>query len=167
MAMGTLASNRTSTEHRGIFLLFVFILSVLRPVLFGQNLSTVQAAARLTEEYAPSLVARTALVLHAGVQAKLPSEEVALPNLQQPVEILVDRWGVPHIYAKNESDLFFAQGFYVVRERLFQMDLWRRRGLEGRANQVFKGLSIRQSPSTSDEAMGESDIGASDDGKVL
>jgi penicillin amidase len=48
---------------------------------------------------------------------------VALPHLQQPVEILVDRWGVPHIYAKNESDLFFAQGFYVARERLFQIDL--------------------------------------------
>jgi hypothetical protein len=98
--MATLASNRTSTDHRGIFLLFVFILSVLRSVLFGQNLSTVQAAARLTEQYAPSSVARTALVLHAGVQAKLPSEDVALPHLQQPVEILVDRWGVPHIHAK-------------------------------------------------------------------
>jgi hypothetical protein len=129
MAMATPASNRTSTEHRGIFLLFVFILSVLPPVLFGQNLSTVQAVARLTEEYAPSSAARTALVLHAGAQAKLPSEEVALPHLQQPVEILVDRWGVPHIYAKNESELFFAQGYYVARERLFQIDLWRRRGL--------------------------------------
>jgi penicillin amidase len=67
-------------------------------------------------------------VLHAGVQAKLPSEEVALLHLQQPVEILVDGWGVPHIYAKNECDLFFAQGFYVARERLFEIDLWRRRG---------------------------------------
>ena len=159
--MGTLASNRTSTEHRGIFLLFVFILSVLRPVLFGQNLSTVQAAAPLTEEYAPSLVASCRRASEASVRRGRVAKSSAA------FEILVDRWGVPHIYAKNESDLFFAQGFYVARERLFQIDLWRGRGLEGCANQVFKGLSIRQSPSTSDEAMGESDIGASDDGKVL
>lgn len=37
-----------------------------------------------------------------------------------------DRWGVPHIYAKNTDDLFFAQGFVQAQDRLFQMDLWRR-----------------------------------------
>ncbi len=42
------------------------------------------------------------------------------------VEILRDRWGVPHIYAKNTDDLFFAQGYMAARDRLFQLDLWRR-----------------------------------------
>jgi penicillin amidase len=46
--------------------------------------------------------------------------------LEEPVEILVDRWGVPHIYARNEHDLFFAQGYYAARDRLFQFELWRR-----------------------------------------
>jgi penicillin G amidase len=34
--------------------------------------------------------------------------------------------GRSHIYAKNENDLFFAQGFYACRDRLFQFELWRR-----------------------------------------
>jgi len=51
-----------------------------------------------------------------------------LPNLRAPVEIL-DR-SVAHIYARNEAGfLFFAQGFNVARDRLFQIDLWCWRGL--------------------------------------
>jgi penicillin amidase len=52
--------------------------------------------------------------------------DLALPGLKEPVEVLRDRWGVPHIYAKNTDDLFFAQGFVVAQDRLFQLDLWRR-----------------------------------------
>jgi penicillin amidase len=40
--------------------------------------------------------------------------------------MLKDRWGISHIYAKNEADLFFAQGYNVARDRLFQLELWRR-----------------------------------------
>ena len=49
-----------------------------------------------------------------------------LPRLEQPVEILRDRWGVPHIYARSQHDLFYAQGVVVAQDRLFQIDLWRR-----------------------------------------
>ena len=52
--------------------------------------------------------------------------EISLPGLTEPVEVLRDRWGVPHIYAKNQDDLFFAQGFVAAQDRLFQLDLWRR-----------------------------------------
>lgn len=52
-----------------------------------------------------------------------------IDGLQQPAEILIDRWGVPHIYAKSVDDAFFVQGFNAARDRLFQIDLWRRRGL--------------------------------------
>jgi penicillin amidase len=52
--------------------------------------------------------------------------EITLPGLKQPVEVLRDRWGIPHIYAKNAHDLFFAQGFVAAQDRLFQLDLWRR-----------------------------------------
>jgi len=54
------------------------------------------------------------------------SETLAVPGLSQPVEILKDRWGISHIYAKNEKDLFFAQGYSVARDRLFQLEMWRR-----------------------------------------
>ena len=50
-------------------------------------------------------------------------------GLNSPVDILVDRWGVPHIYASSADDAFFAQGFNAARDRLWQIDLWRRRGL--------------------------------------
>ncbi len=53
-------------------------------------------------------------------------ESLALRDLEKPVEILTDQWGVPHIYAQSENDLFFAQGFYAARDRLFQFELWRR-----------------------------------------
>jgi penicillin amidase len=49
-----------------------------------------------------------------------------MPGLGAPVEILRDRWGINHIYAQNEADLFFAQGYAAARDRLFQFELWRR-----------------------------------------
>src|SRR5712692_3027039 len=58
----------------------------------------------------------------------LCAEDVPLAGLRKPVEILRDRWGVPHIYAQTVEDLFFAQGYITARDRLFQIDLWRRVG---------------------------------------
>lgn len=51
-----------------------------------------------------------------------------VPGLKQSVEVLRDRWGVPHIYAQNQRDLFIAQGYITAQDRLFQLDLWRRTG---------------------------------------
>ena len=53
-------------------------------------------------------------------------ERLGIPGLKADVEILTDRWGVDHIYAENEHDLFFAQGYAAARNRLFQFELWRR-----------------------------------------
>lgn len=50
-------------------------------------------------------------------------------GLNAPAQILIDVWGIPHIYAGNEHDLFFLQGFNAARDRLWQIDLWRKRGL--------------------------------------
>ncbi|MFE0173571.1 penicillin acylase family protein [Streptomyces sp. NPDC059002] len=58
-----------------------------------------------------------------------PAVHFEVPGLAEPVEILVDEWGVPHLYAASQDDLFLAQGFNAARDRLFQLDLWRRRGL--------------------------------------
>ena len=40
--------------------------------------------------------------------------ELTVPGLRAPVEVLRDRWGVPHIYAANVDDLFFAQGLVAA-----------------------------------------------------
>jgi len=58
-----------------------------------------------------------------------PSSSFTVPGLEKPAEVLVDRWGVPHMYAGTLYDAFVAQGFIAARDRLWQMDLWRKRGL--------------------------------------
>jgi len=57
-----------------------------------------------------------------------PSDErqLHIAGLQEPVEILRDEWGINHIYAKNQHDLFFAQGYAAAKDRLFQFEIWRR-----------------------------------------
>ncbi|HXP09706.1 MAG TPA: penicillin acylase family protein, partial [Acidobacteriaceae bacterium] len=67
-----------------------------------------------------------AITLPGGAAATPPSETLLCPGLSQPVEIIKDRWGISHIYAKSEEDLFFAQGYNVARDRLFQLEMWRR-----------------------------------------
>lgn len=54
------------------------------------------------------------------------SGTIAGTGVQAPVEILRDERGIPHIRAKNEHDLFFAQGYAEAQDRAFQMDLLRR-----------------------------------------
>jgi len=51
---------------------------------------------------------------------------IDLPGLQEEVEVIRDQWGVPHIYAGNLDDLFFAQGFIQAQDRLWQMDMYHR-----------------------------------------
>lgn len=51
-----------------------------------------------------------------------------LSGLRAEVQVIRDRWGVPHIYAQNMDDLFFAQGYVQAQDRLWQMEMWRRIG---------------------------------------
>lgn len=69
------------------------------------------------------LFALTFIVAPAALEAQ---ETLEVPGLERRVEIIVDRWGIPHIYAETEHDLFFAQGFNAARDRLFQLEIWRR-----------------------------------------
>jgi len=54
------------------------------------------------------------------------SGRITLAGLRDRVEVIRDRWGVPHIYARNLDDLFFAQGFVQAQDRLWQMEMYRR-----------------------------------------
>jgi penicillin amidase len=67
----------------------------------------------------------TIALLAVAANGQTP-ETLRVAGLRQPVEVLKDRWGISHIYARNESDLFFAQGYNVARDRLFQLEIWRR-----------------------------------------
>jgi penicillin G amidase len=76
-----------------------------------------------------------------------PTDEYPVPGLGADVEVLVDRWGVPHVYAGSRLDAFVAQGFQAARDRLFQIDLWRRRGL-GRLSEVLGPRHLAQDRAT-------------------
>jgi penicillin amidase len=71
------------------------------------------------------------------------TENRALPGLTAPGEIVIDRAGIPHIYAANARDGFFLQGYAVARDRLWQIDLWRKRGL-GRLSASFGPSFVAQ-----------------------
>ncbi|UKE63075.1 penicillin acylase family protein [Xanthomonas translucens pv. poae] len=68
--------------------------------------------------------------IHAHATAAQPSNvRLTVAGLRQPAQIRVDHWGVAHIYAESDDDVFFVQGFNVARDRLFQIDLLHRKGL--------------------------------------
>lgn len=70
-----------------------------------------------------AVLAVAALAAPAGGQG---AAQIDVAGLEHAVEIRVDRWGIAHIYAQTEHDLFFAQGWNAARDRLFQLELWRR-----------------------------------------
>jgi penicillin amidase len=77
------------------------------------------------------------LAMHASVAlGKTPTLTYSVAGLEQPAEIWVDDWGVAHLYANTHYDAFVVQGFNAARDRLWQIDTWRRRGL-GELAQVF------------------------------
>lgn len=71
------------------------------------------------------------------------SGEIRLSGLQGRVEIIRDRFGVPHVYADTPEDLFFAQGFAQAQDRFFQMEFWRRIG-QGRLAELFGPGALAQ-----------------------
>src|SRR6185312_11801914 len=70
-------------------------------------------------------------------------EAWAVAGLNAPAQLIVDRWGVPHIFAANARDAFFLQGYNAGRDRLWQIDLWRKRGL-GRLAASFGPAYVAQ-----------------------
>ncbi len=72
------------------------------------------------------------------VRLPLPKTEgeIRINGLHAPVKVFRDRWGVPHIYAENEHDLFMAQGFVQAQDRLWQMES-NRRLAAGRLSEII------------------------------
>ena len=75
------------------------------------------------------IAALAGLLLTTTAHAAPKIEQRAVEGLTAPAEIRVDRWGVAHIYAASPRDAFFLQGYNAARDRLWQIDLWRKKGL--------------------------------------
>src|SRR5258705_10083906 len=94
----------------------------------------------LCAAYSTSTAARQALPASLDELAKRAlarlDGELRVPGLKEPVQIIRDQQGIPHIYAKNDDDMFFAQGYVMAQDRLWQLEMWRR-WREGRLAQIF------------------------------
>jgi penicillin amidase len=85
-----------------------------------------------------ALIVVACLGIFAYLQNLKPNldKELRLPGLKDKVEVLYDEYGIPHIYAQNEEDLFHAFGYVHAQDRLFQMEALRRLA-DGRLAEVF------------------------------
>jgi penicillin amidase len=64
-----------------------------------------------------------------------------LGGLESGVEVIIDKNGIPHIYAENEADAMFALGYMHARDRLWQMD-FSRRAAEGRLAEILGSAAL-------------------------
>ena len=77
----------------------------------------------------PLLLSISALVLSC-------SNSIELGGILDEVEVLRDNYGINHIYANNQNDLFFMQGYLAAKDRLFQFEIWRRQAT-GTVSEIF------------------------------
>src|SRR5262245_3964567 len=84
------------------------------------------------------LLAVAASAGYGLMRSTVPSASgaLALAGLSAPVEVVRDREGVPHIFARTTDDLYMALGFVHAQDRLWQMELQRRTG-QGRLSELF------------------------------
>lgn len=68
---------------------------------------------------------------------------LVVQGLKETVEVLRDQWGVNHIYAKNQQDLFFAQGYCAAKDRLFQFEIWRRQAT-GTTSEILGARELKR-----------------------
>lgn len=73
------------------------------------------------------------------------SGEVKLNGISQEIKVYFDRYGIPHVYAQNEEDAYFALGYLQAQERLGQLELYRRLST-GRLAEIIgkKGIASDQ-----------------------
>lgn len=100
------------------------------------------------------LAAAYVLYVYDGVRAGAPDQQGVVSGLGvvAPVRIVRDARGFPHVTARNEHDLFFAEGYLQGCDRLFQLDVYRRL-VAGRLSEIFGSLTL-----ASDEAARTYDV---------
>ena len=84
-------------------------------------------------------------LLHNLLTDSLPQTdgEIRLPVLRKPADIYRDRFGVPHIFAANDTDLFKAAGYVTAQDRLWQLD-FNRRVARGRLSEILGDVTLEE-----------------------
>ncbi len=85
----------------------------------------------------------TMIVSYFSFRKSLPRTKGTLKvqGLEKPVEIYRDRNGVPHIFARNDHDLYFAAGYAIAQDRLWQLEMVRR-AVNGRLSEVLGDTTV-------------------------
>jgi len=91
----------------------------------------------------PCLLAGIFLFFLFSFNSSRPQEKgnAIFSGLASNVKVIRDKWGVPHIFAENDKDLFFAVGYVQAQDRMWQMELLRRVGF-GRLSEVFGAQTL-------------------------
>src|SRR4051812_27224995 len=100
----------------------------MRRIVFTLFLATFSLAQQPAAPPKPNPEAAARLLEQAKAALPQVSGTLSAAGLREPVTVLRDTWGVAHVYAANQHDLFFAQGYVAAQDRLFQMELWKRVG---------------------------------------
>ena len=102
----------------------------------GLLAATYPAYTRDTRDPAAAAASEQNLQDRARAALSITNGTLKIKGLDHTATVLRDPWGLAHIYAQSEHDLFFAQGFVTAQDRLFQMELWKRVG-QGRLAEVL------------------------------
>jgi penicillin amidase len=94
-------------------------------------------AAEFTDQSSPS----AALDALAKKSVSQVDGSIGVGGITSAVDVVRDQWGVPHIYAQSTQDLYFAQGYVMAQDRLWQMEMWRRTA-EGRLAEVLGPAAV-------------------------
>lgn len=113
----------------------MFRFSAIPTLLLVAAAGAAAAAGCAPSAPAPAAAPATLEALAAKSLATIDGE-LKVPGLKAPVEVLRDQQGIPHIYAQNDDDMFFAQGYVMAQDRLWQLEMWRR-WREGRLSEIF------------------------------
>ncbi|MCB0012544.1 MAG: penicillin acylase family protein [Anaerolineales bacterium] len=89
------------------------------------------------------LAAVLAIAITVMIRRPFPKTDgrVELDGLSAEVTVIRDEMGIPHIYAENEKDLYFAQGYVHAQDRFWQMEFWRHIG-QGRISEIAGEATI-------------------------
>src|SRR5258706_16317981 len=82
-------------------------------------------------------------LLFTACQPGTDRRQLMVSGLQEPVEVFRDTAGVNHLFAKNEHDLFFSQGYCAAKDRLFQFEMWRRQA-SGTSAEIFGERELKR-----------------------
>jgi penicillin G amidase len=88
-------------------------------------------------------LAASAFIVFLFLGSSAAQTSLTVSGLTAPVRVGRDARSIPYINAKNDADLYFAQGYVMASDRLWQMDIMRRLA-RGETSELFGQLTLEE-----------------------